>query len=92
MRVLAAGVVGAVTAAATLAGCGGDDSGDGETTLGGPDSDCPLPVTFRMPDGWSAEGFDEKGSAAFAKEYGKEYGLPGRFRVACELEPDTEPG
>lgn len=61
----------AVLVAALLTGCGGNEAGDskdgttkntgntgGATTIGDDGSPCPLPVTFKLPDGWKAQSVD----------------------------------
>nr|WP_225955203.1 lipoprotein [Kibdelosporangium phytohabitans] len=70
------------------AGCGSSDSGNngsngssgaaaGSETIGGDGSPCPLPVTFKLPDGWKAQSVSTEGADAF--------GIAD-VELACELD------
>ncbi|ONI75140.1 hypothetical protein ALI144C_41065 [Actinosynnema sp. ALI-1.44] len=73
-----------VLVAVLLAGCssgsdsaGKDGAAAGGETIGADGSPCPLPVTFKLPDGWKAQSVSTEGSDAFAI---------GDVKLACELD------
>lgn len=85
----------ALAAVLGLAACSGEDSSGsdeaGSTVVGPDESECPLPVTFDVLDGWSADRVTDEEAAELAAEgFDQGANFPSGMRIACEIRSETE--